>query len=237
MAHVRLTAMDLLTADNNEPKPISKSSAARLTQFRTLFETSARMYDISQNPSQRSRIGSTVCPTLTKSSMIWHEDASRIFCSSAAMLSSFVSSPMLPVLKNCITFAHMLTPCQGGAELLLAHGIPGSAWAATAMNMPKWICPVNDNGLARLAGNSMAAPNVPGSQLGSGQWTFRRADIPAVLFLLTLHGHYLRLAQQLLLRCFAPNSIRTEQARLPSRWCFCLISAQMPGVRNQTLKF
>ena len=41
----------------------------------------------------------------------------------------------------------------------MAHGIPLSTWAASAMKVRKWTAPIPDNGLGRLAGNSMSAPN------------------------------------------------------------------------------
>lgn len=50
--------------------------------------------------------------------------------------------------------------CPGGAELLLAHGLPLADWAAKKMNTQQWnAAHINDYGLSKLAGNSMASPS------------------------------------------------------------------------------
>eukprot|EP00439_Symbiodinium_sp_Y106_P074251 s11_g14.t1 len=78
MRHVFLTAADLLVADNTRGKALSKSAAARLERFGHAFPDS-KIFDLSQNPNQRARLGTTHCPTLTKTSIIWHVDAGRMY--------------------------------------------------------------------------------------------------------------------------------------------------------------
>ncbi|CAE7194075.1 unnamed protein product [Symbiodinium microadriaticum] len=76
MRHAFLTAADLLVADNRCGKALSKSAAARLERFSQVFPDS-KIFDLSQNPNQRARLGTTQCPTLTKTSIIWNVDAGR----------------------------------------------------------------------------------------------------------------------------------------------------------------
>lgn len=43
----------------------------------------------------------------------------------------------------------------------MAHGIPIAEWAANSMGCAPWsAASITDSGLAKLAGNSMCAPNV-----------------------------------------------------------------------------
>ena len=50
---------------------------------------------------------------------------------------------------------------SGGAELLMAHGLPIAQWAATAMGTRKYnIVGLSNRGLSLLAGNSMHVVSV-----------------------------------------------------------------------------
>lgn len=50
---------------------------------------------------------------------------------------------------------------RGGAELLMAHGIPIAQWAADSMGVQRWISTgISNRGMASLAGNSMHAASV-----------------------------------------------------------------------------
>ena len=126
MAHLHLTAVDLLTADNNQPKVLQKGAANRLEDFRRMFP-SCKIFDLGQNPSQRARVGTTVCPTLTKNcATIWHEDANRVFCYFAACIDCVRVMSLNCVVLVLRVSKHLGFASLGISESLTSKGVRSS---------------------------------------------------------------------------------------------------------------
>ena len=138
-----------------------------LIDFRKLFPD-GKFYDLSQRPGHRARYGINVLPTLTKTcGYIWSEEKERFLCVLIAWAKN-QDEHIYAVLKTLEFRGDMNNNNEpfsserkeewnlGGAELLLAHGLPTASWAASAMRTSRFkVVGLSNRGLATLAGNSM----------------------------------------------------------------------------------
>ena len=99
--------------------------------------------DLSQNPVHRARKAVGKCFTFTKHcGDIYVKEVDRVLCHFASRhiyLIMFLASGVSRLLQcDCWMQYSVAKICQGGAECLLAHGLPLTSWAADAMKAPKY---------------------------------------------------------------------------------------------------